>query len=104
MTIDAKTVLCEINLAGARLLGASGKELLGHALDNLLMPRSVEALQALLSRARAGGTPETCELELMSIGGVNRTLQAVVDQDITPERFLLVLMPLALPQLRQPDM
>lgn len=93
LTIDTKTVLCEINLAGARLLGSSGKELLGHPLADLLMPRSVEALQALLSLMRKGGSPETCELELMPIARMNRTVQAVADQDITPDRFLLVLIP-----------
>lgn len=103
MTIDARTLLCEINLAGARLLGAPGQELLGQPLANFLMPRSVEALQALLNRTREVREPETGELELRPISGINRTVQAAVDQDITPERFLLVLMTPAPTQLRQSE-
>ncbi len=103
MTIDAKTVLCEINLAGARLLGAAGKELLGVPLKTFLTPHSVKALQALLDRAREGKAPETFELDLMPIGGVNRIVLAAAGQDTTPERFLLVLMTPAPTQLRQPN-
>jgi hypothetical protein len=67
------------------------------------MPRSVEALQALLNRTREVREPETGELELRPISGINRTVQAAVDQDITPERFLLVLMTPAPTQLRQSE-
>lgn len=103
MTIDARTVLCEINLAGARLLGATSKELLGLALTSFLTLPSIEALQALLARTRPGRAPETCELELKPILGTHRTVQAAVDQDITPGRFLLVLMAPALTQMRHSD-
>ena len=98
MTIDARTVLCEINLAGAQLLGAPGSKLLGHPLATLLLPPSVDALQALLDRTRAGRAPESCTLALMPIAGVSRTVQACADQDNVPERFLLVLMSPALTQ------
>ena len=92
MTIDARTVLCELNLAGARLLGAAREVLLGRPLADLLAGRSVGALQALLERTREGRVPETCELQLAPIAGINRTVHAAADQDTTPERFLLVLM------------
>jgi PAS domain-containing protein len=92
MTIDARTVLCEINQAGAGLLGVPSSELLGCPLANFLRPRSVEALQVLLNQTREGLAPQTCELELMPIAGMDRSVQAAVDQDITPGHFLLVLM------------
>lgn len=95
MTIDSKTVLFEINLAGTRLLGASAKELLGRPLALFLMPGSVQALQGLLQRAREGQASQacqTCELALMPIAGLNRIVQAAVIQDVVPERFLLALM------------
>ena len=97
MTIDASTVLCEINLAGARLLGAARDVLLGRPLASLVATHSVGVLQALMGRAREGRLPETCELQLLpsagTVAGMGPTVLAVADQDTTPERFLLVLMP-----------
>ncbi|MDP3824807.1 MAG: hypothetical protein Q8R33_25325 [Burkholderiales bacterium] len=93
MTIDAKTVLCEINLAGTRLLGAARDVLLGRPLAGLLAAHSVGVLQTLLDRAREGRVPETCELQLVPLVGMGQTVQAAADQDTNPERFLLVLMP-----------
>ena len=92
MTIQASTVLCEINLAGARLLGVARHELLGRRLTDWLAPASGNALQALLGRTQMGGPAQGCELQLTPMEGLNRTVQAVADRDTTPERFLLVLM------------
>lgn len=103
MTIDAKTVLCEINLAGTRLLGAGCEVLLGRPLAGLLAAESVGVLQALLERAREGRVPETCELQLVPLLGMGQTVQAAADRDTTPERFLLVLMPVTTAQQRQPS-
>ena len=52
MTIDARTVLCEINIAGARLFNAARDDLLGRPLADLLASDSVDALHALLERSR----------------------------------------------------
>lgn len=103
MTLDAKTVLCEINLAGARLLGAAREVLLGRPLAGLLAAESAGVLQALLERAREGRGPETCELQLAPVAGRGLTVQAAADQDTTPERFLLVLMPRATSQPPPPS-
>lgn len=92
MTIDAQSVLYEINLAAALLLGATGRQLLGRPLAPFLMPRSADALQALLTRTREGQVAESCELELMPIAGIKRTVLAAAENDNTPDRFLLVLM------------
>ncbi len=92
MSIDAATVLCEINLAGSRLLGATRDELLGRPLSGMLWASSVGALQDLLARARNGLPPETCELRLLPQADVARVLHAAVDTDTTPGCFLVVLM------------
>jgi len=91
ITIDARTVMREINPAGARLLGAAGEELLGRPLAGLLSAPGVAALQGLLARARVGEVPAADELRLLPQAGVSRSVQAVAEADTTPDQFLLVL-------------
>jgi PAS domain S-box-containing protein len=97
MTIDAGTVVVEINLAGVRLLGAAQDDLLGRPLAGLLSAHSADLLQTLLVRARDGLEPETRELQLQPLAGTLRPVQAAVDRDTMPDRFLLVLMAAASP-------
>jgi PAS domain S-box-containing protein len=92
MTIDAGSLLYEINLAGMRLLGGRREDLLGRPLNEFLTTPSIDALRMLFDRLRDGRGPETCELQLRQIGAVNRTVQAVADQDSTLGHYLLVLM------------
>lgn len=92
MTLDSRMVLCEINLAGARLLGATRDVLLGRPLASLLSAASADALRSLLSRARDGLAPETRELRLQPLEGSARTVHAAADKDSDPGSFLLVLM------------
>jgi len=92
MTIDADTVLREINPAGARVLGEAREHLLGRPLASFLAVSSVDALQALLHRSRKGHLPESCELQLRPIAGLNRAVWAAAEQDTAPGRYLLVLM------------
>ena len=97
MTIDAGTVMYEINLAGARLLGAARDDLLGRPLAGFLSAHSADVLQTLLARARDGLGPETRELQLQPLAGTLRPVQAAADGDTIPDRFLLVLMAAASP-------
>ena len=97
MTIDAGTVLAEINLAGAQLLGAARKELLGQPLARWLSAPSADALRTLLLRAHDGQACETCNLQLRPLAGVVRTVHAVVGQDSASGGFLLALMAAAAP-------
>ena len=97
MTIDAGTVVYEINLAGARLLGAARDDLLMRPLAGLLSAYSADVLQTLLARARDGLEPEPRELQLQLLAGTSRPVQAAADQDTIPDRFLLVLMAAASP-------
>ena len=92
MTIDAKTVLCEINISGARLLGAERDNLLGLALANLLTAHGADTLQALMANARDGLTPHTGELQLPPHHGATPALLAVATAVATTDRFLLVVM------------
>ena len=97
MTVDAGTIVYEINLAGARLLGAAQDDLLGRPLAGLLSAHSADVLQTLLARARDGLGPETRELQLQPLAGTMRPVQAATDRDTMPDRFLLVLMAAASP-------
>jgi PAS domain S-box-containing protein len=92
MTIDAATVLSEINLAGAHLLGAARTELMGRPLARWLSAPSADALRTLLSRAHDGQVPETCNLQLRPGAGGTRTVHAAVSKDSDSDHFLLVLM------------
>ena len=97
MTIDAGTVLREINPAGARLLGAAPDELLGRPLVSLLDAPSAAALQSLIARARDGLMPQTCELRLAPLAGVIRSVHATAGKATMPECFVLALMSAAMP-------
>lgn len=92
MNIDARGLLCAINPAGARLLGAARDDLLGRPLASYLSAPGAVALQALLARAREGQASEACELQLLPVAGVSRAVQATADTDAAPGGFLLVLM------------
>ena len=96
MTIDATTVLYELNPAGAWLLGGARDDLLGRPLAGLLSAQSADVLQELLARARAGLRAETRELQLQPLAGTMKLVQAAADQDTVLDRFLLVLMASAL--------
>lgn len=97
LIIDEATVLCEINLAGVRLLGAASNELLGRPLASFLSAASGEELQKMLARAREGAVPETCELQLLPQAGVIRKLHGTASREDSSGHFLLVLLALPSP-------
>ena len=97
MSVDATSLLYEINPAGTRLLGAAREDLLGRTLNGFLAGPSVGRLQTMLARARDGLVPETCELRLQPLVGVRCVVHAAVEADTTPGLFLLVLMAAASP-------
>lgn len=92
LVIDEATVLCEINLAGVRLLGAESNDVLGRPFSSFLSASSSEQLQKMLTLARGGAVPETCELQLLPQGGVIRKLLCTAGNDVSSGRFLLVLL------------
>jgi PAS domain S-box-containing protein len=91
-TIDRGTVLCEVNLTGARLLGVARDALPGLALDAFLTPPGVGKLQALLAQVDADAeTHPVCTLELVARGGQRRVVDASVAPDPAGGRYLLAL-------------
>lgn len=97
-TIDRGTVLCEVNLTGARLLGVEREALPGHTLEAFLTPPSVGRLQTLLAQVDAGPGHDTgaeahptCTLELVTRGGQRRVVGASAAPDPAGGRYLLAL-------------
>lgn len=92
LSMDAGTVVREINLAGERLLGARRAELLGRPLSRLLTELGSQQLEDLVMQARKGLTPKTSELQVLLRDGAARVLLAKATRDIVSGRILLVLM------------
>jgi PAS domain-containing protein len=80
-TLDALGVLCELNFAGAHLLGGDRESLLGRRLDGFLAPPARPSLQSMLARVAAGGSASPCTLTLHVPDGVTRRLQFAVAAD-----------------------
>ena len=91
LTIDAGTVMHEINLTSARLLGRAREELLGTALSRFLAPRSADDLQALLARVRDGRLDQPCSLLLKARERGLRVVHATASMDPVAGRFLVAL-------------
>jgi PAS domain-containing protein len=91
LVVDEATVLCEINLTGVRLLGTSSNDALGRPFSSFLSAASREVLQKMLTLARSGAVPETCELQLLPQGSVVRKLHCTAAQELSSAQFLLVL-------------
>jgi PAS domain-containing protein len=94
LVVNEASVLCEINLAGSRLLGAEGDDLLGRPLTSFFIAPSCELLRKMLAQAKTQGVTETVELELQPGVGKNRRLCAIVDREVSSDCFLMVLMEL----------
>jgi PAS domain-containing protein len=90
-TLDRLGVLCELNLAGARLLGGEREALLGRPLDGFLAPAARPALQSMLARAAAGSGGSARALPLQPADGVPRRVQAAVAADPAGPGFLVAL-------------
>lgn len=94
LTVDAHTVLCDVNPAAARLLGTAREALPGRSLAGFLAAPDQDRLQTLLARAREGQPPEACVLHLVPTAGRDQALEvhAVAAFDAESGRFLLALM------------
>ncbi len=92
-TIDHDTVLCEVNLTGARLLGVEREALTGRTLNAFLAPHSADALAALLAQVDAGHGDDhaACTLELLARDGRRRHVDASAAADPVGGRYLLAL-------------
>ena len=90
-TVERDTTLCELNLAGAQLLGAGREALCGRALDNFVAPHSGQALHSMLTRVAEGHHEEVCALQLMAPDGAPKRVHARAHADPAGTRFLLAL-------------
>lgn len=90
-TIDQKTALLELNLAGAILLGQERHLLLGQALQNYLTPDSKSALNAMMARVRAGVGVNACAVQLAMRDAPTQTLLASISADPSGAGFLVAL-------------
>ena len=104
LVLDISTLLCDLNLAAARLLGAPREQLLGRALVSWLSATSSNLLGDLLAEvgnkngdADGVGLSEGDGWAHSAVTLSTRSespahWQAVVNRDSTRDRFLLVLM------------
>ena len=92
LVLSETSVVCEVNQAGVRLLGAAADDVLGRPLTSFLSAASREVLSVLLARAKAGAAPETFELELLPLPGAARKLFASAGREVSSDRILLVLL------------
>ncbi len=90
-TIDARMVVSEVNLAGARLLGIERDALLGRRLDGFLEAGRCGSLAAMLVRVAAGGRAETGRLRLVSPEPGHRAVHAFVNADPAGGHFLVAM-------------
>ncbi len=90
-TVERDTTLCELNLAGAQLLGVERDALLGRALDNFVTPHSGHALHAMLTRVAQGDRAGVCALQLTAPSGPPQLVHARAQADPAGPRFLLAL-------------
>lgn len=93
-TVDRATVLHELNLRAAALLGVGRDALLGRRLESFLAPHSGRALQAMLARVDDGSRPQTGSLELAARDGAPRVVQASVVADPAGSGYLVAFMDL----------
>ncbi|MGA2711307.1 MAG: PAS domain-containing protein, partial [Steroidobacteraceae bacterium] len=87
-TVDRNTVLSELNLPGASLLGFDRDVLLGRSLDSFLTPGSVPTLHAMLERVTKDAV-QVADLQLRGQDGATRRVYASARRDPAGESFLL---------------
>jgi len=97
-TIDQGTVVHELNLTGADLLGDGRDALVGRTLDEFLAPDSRHALHAMLTRVSGGSLRAACELQLTVPDAVPRVVHASVSADPAGRRFLVAFMEIGEPK------
>jgi len=91
LTIDAHTVMHELNLTGARLLELERNALIGQPLEAYLTHDSAQTLRALLARVRASGEAGGCTLEFAEQAPRGRAIRASVSADPVGGNFLMAL-------------
>jgi PAS domain-containing protein len=94
-TVDRSTVLRELNLTAASMLGAERDQLLGRSLDSFLAPQSARALHVMLTGVSDGAPTEVDELELLARCAAPRRVHACANRDPGGEHFLIAFVDVA---------
>jgi PAS domain-containing protein len=87
-TIDRTTVLRELNLPGAGMLGFDRDFLRGRALDSFLTSDSARMLHAMLERVPKGAA-EAADLQMREQDGQRRRVHASARRDPAGDCFLI---------------
>ena len=95
LTVDKGTVLRELNLTAALMLGCERDKLLRRNFDAFLAPQSARALQAMLTRVDQGASPVAAELQLVAGRRTPRGMHASISRDPDGQHFLIALVELA---------
>jgi PAS domain-containing protein len=95
LTVDRTTVLRELNLTAANMLGSERDQLLGWALDSFLAPQSAHALHVMLTGVSEGATTKVDALQLLTRRGAPRLVHASANRDPDGEHFLIALVDVA---------
>jgi PAS domain S-box-containing protein len=92
ITIHPSGVIAEANLAGASLLGVERSRLIGKRFATLVAAPERTAFTDLVAQVFASGSPQACELTLLSAGRppVSVSIDATRSQDGTKCRAVLV--------------
>jgi len=94
-TVDRDTVVSELNLTGAGLLGVEPDYLRGRSLDSFLTPDSARELKRMLDSAAQsadhGAADAVADLEFRRQDGTARSARAAARRDPAGPRFLIVL-------------
>ena len=95
VTVDRDTVLRELNLTAASLLGFERDQILGRTLDTFLEPHSARTLHATLDRLDSGAAKEVLALRLVPAHAGPPSVHASLSRDPHSRHFLVALMSVA---------
>jgi PAS domain S-box-containing protein len=88
-TVDRTTVMRELNLTAAGMLGAERDKLLGRPLDAFLAAQSAQALHAMLTGVAERTATEVAPVRLSIRNGAPRHVQASASRDPAGGQFLV---------------
>jgi PAS domain-containing protein len=94
-TVDRASVLRELNLTAAGMLGSERDQLLGRRLDSFLAPQSARSLQAMLTGVSNGTATAVDALRLLIGSGAPRHVHASASRDPEGEHFLVAFVDVA---------
>jgi PAS domain S-box-containing protein len=96
--VDRDTMIRELNLTGANLLGFERDFLQARTLDSFLTPDSARALTGMIERVAAGTAQTNADLQLRRLDGATRRVHAAARGDPAGDCFLIALIEAFEPQ------